>query len=64
VRNLLGHSNVSQTDIYLSAKIVGLREAMKRFDASRGKNVANEPPIEHRPLGHDETEARDKNQLH
>jgi integrase len=64
VRDLLGHSNVSQTDTYLSAKIVGLREAMKRFDASRGKNVANEPPIEHRPLGHDETEARDKNQLH
>jgi integrase len=64
VRDLLGHSNVSQTDTYLSAEIMGLREAMKRFDASRGKNVANEPSIEHRPLGHDETERRDKNQLH
>jgi len=64
VRDLLGHSNVSQTDTYLSAKIVGLREAMKRFDASRGKLVANEPLVEQRPRGHDESEVSDKNPLH
>jgi integrase len=64
VGDLLGHSNVSQTDTYLSAKIAGLREAMKRFDAARGKLVANVSQIEQRPLGHEETETRDKNQLH
>ena len=45
VRDLLGHANVSQTDTYLSAKIVGLRESMKRFDAARGKPVAKSQPI-------------------
>ncbi|HWW83860.1 MAG TPA: tyrosine-type recombinase/integrase, partial [Vicinamibacterales bacterium] len=64
VRDLLGHSNVSQTDTYLSTKIVGLREAMKRFDAARGKLVANASLIEQRPLGHDESEVSGKNQLH
>jgi hypothetical protein len=34
----------SQTDTYLSAKIAGLRESRKRFDAGRGKPVANTTP--------------------
>jgi integrase len=32
-RDPLGHANVSQTDTYLSVKIAGRRESMKRFDA-------------------------------
>ena len=64
VRDLLGHANVSQTDTYLSARIVGLQEAMKRFDAARGKAVAKPEPIEQRPFGHDEREETPKDQLH
>jgi Phage integrase family len=64
VRDLLGHANVSQTDTYLSAKIPGLRESMKRFDAARGKAVAKPAVIEQRPLGHDETEESQKDRLH
>jgi hypothetical protein len=37
---------------------------MKRFDAARGKLVANASLIEQRPLGHDESEVSGKNQLH
>jgi hypothetical protein len=56
VRDLLGHANVRQTDTYLSAKIAGLQESMKRFDAARGKSVAKTTAIEQRPLGHDDAE--------
>ena len=64
VRDLLGHANVSQTDTYLSAKIVGLRESMKRFDAARGKPVANEGPIENRTVSHDDDDESPKDLLH
>ena len=64
VRDLLGHANVSQTDTYLSARIVGLQEAMRRFDATRGKAVAKPEPMEQRPLGHEEREESPKDQLH
>ena len=64
VRDLLGHANVSQTDTYLSAGIVGLQEAMKRFDASRGKAMAKSAPIEQRSLGHEVGEETPKEPLH
>jgi integrase len=64
VRDLLGHANVSQTDTYLSAKIAGLRESMKRFDAVRGKPVAKPTAIEQRPLSHDPAEEGRKEPLH
>jgi integrase len=64
VRNLLGHANVSQTDTYLSTKISGLRESMKRFDALRGKSVARSERTEQRPLRQDATAKRAKGPLH
>ena len=64
VRDLLGHANVSQTDTYLSARIAGLQESMKRFDAARGKSVAKTTAIEQRPLGHDDAEEGRKEPLH
>jgi integrase len=64
VRGLLGHANVSQTDTYLSARIAGLRDSMKRFDAARGKSVAKSNAMEQRLLGHEETEESRKDQLH
>ena len=64
VRDLLGHANVSQTDTYLSTRITGLREAMKRFDAARGNLVAKPESMAQRPLSHDETEESTKDQLH
>jgi hypothetical protein len=64
VHDLLGHANVSQTDTYLRARIVGLQEAIKRFDAARGKAVVKPEPVEQRPHGHEETEESPKDQLH
>jgi integrase len=64
VRDLLGHANVSQTDTYLGAKSAGLRTKMERFDAARGKSVANPPAIEHRSVGQAEEAERRKDQLH
>jgi integrase len=64
VRDVLGHANVSQTDTYLSAKIAGLRESMRRFDATRGKAVAKSESIERRPLSHEEAKESRKDQLH
>jgi hypothetical protein len=53
-----------QTDTYLSAKISGLRDSMKRFDALRGKAVAKPTVIEQRPVGHDDAKKSGKDQLH
>ena len=64
VRDLLGHSNVSQTDTYLGAKIAGLRTKMDRFDANRGNPWQTPPSIEHRPVGHASGENAEKDQLH
>ena len=55
VKELLGHTNISQTDTYLNAGRVALQESMKRFDDLRGKPVAKETTIEQRPLGQQET---------
>ena len=46
VREMLGHSNVSQTSTYLNAGRMGLQEAMKRIDASRCNPVAIRPSSE------------------
>jgi hypothetical protein len=64
VRDLLGHANVSQTDTYLSAKIAGLRQSMKRLDAGRGKSMANADVIEQRPVGRENAEELRNDQLH
>jgi integrase len=64
VKELLGHANISQTDTYLNAGRVALRESMNRFDAARGKTVAKGAHIEHRTLGHIETESVEKERLH
>jgi integrase len=64
VRDLLGHANVSQTDTYLSTRIAGLRERMKRFDAARGNPWQTPTAIEHRPLSHENAEEERKEPLH
>lgn len=64
VKEILGHANISQTDTYLNAGRVVLQDSMKRFDAARGKSVAKPPTTEHRPLRHDDSEERPKDQLH
>jgi integrase len=60
IKEMLGHSNLTQTDTYLNAGRMGLHEAMKRFDAIRGKAVANEGPMAHRPVGHEQNLQNDK----
>jgi hypothetical protein len=37
---------------------------MRRFDATRGKPVAKEAPIENRPVGHEEEQQNGKDLLH
>lgn len=64
IKELLGHANISQTDTYLNAGRIALKESMQRFDASRGKSVAKDPAIEHRPLGHENAEPSGKDLLH
>lgn len=64
VQELLGHANLSQTSTYLHAAEMGLQDSMRQFDAERGKVVANDPPIEQPPLGHEETKERAKDLLH
>jgi integrase len=64
IKELLGHANISQTDTYLNAGRLVLQDSIRRFDAARGKLVANEPPTENRPLGHDDGEEQAKGQLH
>jgi integrase len=34
IKELLGHANISQTDTYLNAGRLALRESMQRFDAA------------------------------
>lgn len=63
-QGMLGHANISPTDTYLNAGRMKLQESMKRFEASRGKLVANEPTIEHRPVRHDTTGEPPKDPLH
>jgi hypothetical protein len=43
---------------------MGLRESMRRFDASRGKPVAKPDTTEHPLVGHEEREADDNDLLH
>ena len=64
IKELLGHANISQTDTYLNAGRLALQDSMKRFDATRGKNVANKPPTENRPHCHDDAEQPSKDLLH
>ena len=64
VQEMLGHANLSQTSTYLHASEIGLQESMRRFGVQRGKLVANEPPIEHPPISHDESEEAGKGTLH
>jgi len=61
---MLGHANLSQTATYLHASEMGLQESMKRFDAQRGKPVANDSAIEHPPSSHDDKAETDKRTLH
>jgi hypothetical protein len=64
IKELLGHSNISQTDTYLNAGRMALQDSIKRLDAARGNPVANQPRTEHRPLCHDEEEESSKDLLH
>jgi integrase len=50
VSMMLGHSNIAQTSTYLNANKVGLRDAMRRLDASRCKPVASNTETEQPPL--------------
>jgi hypothetical protein len=43
---------------------MGLQESMRRFDAARGKPVANADTIEQPTIGHEENEAGDNDLLH
>ena len=43
---------------------MGLQESMRRFDAARGKPVANEAPIEQPPISHEQADESDKGTLH
>jgi hypothetical protein len=61
---MLGHANLSQADTYLNAGRMGLHEAMKRFDAARGKSVAKTEATEHRPVGHEHAAEVENKQLH
>ena len=64
VQEMLGHTSLAQTSTYLHAAEMGLQESMNRFDAQRGKPVANETPMEQPPLGHDADRASPKDVLH
>ena len=63
VQEMLGHANLSQTST-LHASEMGLPESMRRFDAARGKPVANEASREQPPLSHDTNNETDKTTLH
>jgi integrase len=64
VQEMLGHTNLSQTSTYLHANEMGLQESMRRFDAGRGKPVANEPSMEHQHDGHEKPQPPSKDLLH
>jgi len=55
VAHMLGHANFAQTSTYLNATRVGLQDAMRRLDASRGKFVASAGEIESAPHSHEAT---------
>jgi hypothetical protein len=61
---MLGHTNLSQTSTYLHANEMGLQESMRKFDAARGKLVANDPVKEHRHIGHEHAPLPSKDLLH
>jgi integrase len=64
VKEMLGHSNISQTDTYLNASAMGLQDAMRRFDDLRCTRVAQTPPNEHRPVCNEDPRDADKGLLH
>ena len=47
VSHMLGHANIAQTSTYLNATKVGLQEAMRRLDATRGARAGEplSPPV-------------------
>ena len=68
VKEMLGHANISQTDTYLNAGRIALHASMHRLDeARRGNPVVIDPPnppIEHRPHGHEKPAEGSKDLLH
>ncbi len=64
VQEMLGHTDLSQTSTYLHANEMGLQESMRKFDAGRGKALANEGLKEHRHIGHEEPPPPPKDLLH
>jgi hypothetical protein len=64
IKELLGHSSISQTDTYLNGGRIVLQASIQRFDAFRGKSVANEPTTENRPPSHDDSGESSKDLLH
>jgi hypothetical protein len=41
VKNLLGHTNLKTTEIYLHSSIGSMREAVEMLDSGPGKNAGN-----------------------
>ena len=64
VQEMLGHANLSQASTYLHASEMNLQESMRRFEAPRGKPVAEEAPTEHPSLSHENAEESGKGTLH
>jgi hypothetical protein len=64
VQRMLGHTNLSQTSTYLHAAEMGLQESMRRFDAARGKPVANVLSKEPSSIGHEQAEQPPEGLLH
>jgi integrase len=64
VQELLGHTSLAQTSTHLHASEFGLRESMRRFNASRGTSAAQPAQIDPPPPGHEEPEHVDKSKLH
>ena len=64
VQEMLGHTSLAQTSTYLHAAEMGLQESMRRFDAGRGKPVANKTAIEQPLVGHDEGKTNGETLLH
>lgn len=64
IQEMLGHTNLSQTSTYLHASEHGLQDSMKRFDTTRGKDVAKPSQSDHRPVGHSHATEQQKDLLH
>ena len=64
IKEILGHANISQTDTYSNAGRVAVQDSMRRFDDLRGKPVAKDETVEHRPLGHENDGPSTKDLLH